>query len=58
MARARGHRVHLRPAGRGPHRSSEPLRSEVEGLRSAARGDYRVLLRIDDIDHRVHFYRT
>ncbi|MEO9330571.1 type II toxin-antitoxin system RelE family toxin, partial [Gordonia aurantiaca] len=40
---------------------------DLEGLHSARRGDYRILLRIDDpnhtivivkIDHRAHAYRT
>lgn len=50
-----------------PHRLSKPLRDDLEGLHSARRGDYRVLLRIDDpnhtivivkIDHRAHAYRS
>ncbi len=49
------------------HRLSKPLRDQLEGVRSARRGDYRILLRIDDenhtiliidIDHRAHIYRT
>ncbi|MGU3587249.1 type II toxin-antitoxin system RelE family toxin [Rhodococcus sp. C26F] len=55
------------PLAENPHRLSKPLRNELEGLRSARRGDYRVLLRIDDgervvvvidIAHRAHVYRT
>lgn len=55
------------PLAGDPHRLSKPLRRELEGLRSARRGDYRILLRIDidarvivivDIDHRAHIYRT
>ncbi|MEE2058024.1 type II toxin-antitoxin system RelE family toxin [Rhodococcus artemisiae] len=55
------------PLAENLHRLSKPLRNEFEGLRSARRGDYRVLLRIDDvervvvvvdIDHRAHIYRT
>lgn len=54
------------PLAENPQRLSKPLRNELEGLRSARRGDYRVLVRIDeehhtivviDIDHRAHIYR-
>ncbi len=50
-----------------PERMSKPLRGELEGLRSARRGDYRVLFALDDetrvllvvrIAHRVDVYRT
>lgn len=49
-----------------PHRLSKPLRGDLDGLRSARRGDYRVLFRVDDstqellvvrIAHRAHAYR-
>ncbi len=40
------------PRAENPHRMSKPLRYELEGLRSARRGDYRILLRVDD-EHRV-----
>ena len=55
------------PLAENPERLSKPLRNELEGARSARRGDYRVLLRIDeaqhcilvlDINHRAHIYRT
>lgn len=55
------------PLAANPHRLSKPLRNELEGIRSARRGDYRVLLRVDDprrtilvldINHRAHIYRT
>ncbi|MDF3281593.1 MULTISPECIES: type II toxin-antitoxin system RelE/ParE family toxin [unclassified Gordonia (in: high G+C Gram-positive bacteria)] len=55
------------PLAENPHRLSKPLRDELDGLRSARRGDYRVLLRIDEsghtiiivrIDHRAHAYRA
>ncbi|GAC84851.1 hypothetical protein GP2_026_00880 [Gordonia paraffinivorans NBRC 108238] len=55
------------PLADNPHRLSKPLRDDLEGLHSARRGDYRILLRIDDpnhtivivkIDHRAHAYRT
>ena len=49
-----------------PNRLSKPLVGELEGLRSARRGDYRVLLWIDEerleviivrIAHRTSVYR-
>ncbi len=49
-----------------PTRLSKPLTSELEGLRSARRGDYRMLLWIDDdaltvvvvrVAHRADVYR-
>jgi len=49
-----------------PHRPSKPLTSELAAYRSARRGDYRVLIRIDDssrtvlvacVDHRTDVYR-
>ncbi|MBS9533974.1 type II toxin-antitoxin system RelE/ParE family toxin [Mycobacterium sp. M1] len=49
-----------------PHRLSKPLRAELASYRSARRGDYRVVFRIDDarrvvlvggIKHRAHAYR-
>lgn len=55
------------PLAQNPHRLSKPLRDQLEGVRSARRGDYCILLRIDeenhtilviDIDHRAHIYRT
>lgn len=55
------------PLAQNPARSSKPLHGELEGLRSARRGDYRVLVRLQqerrtvlivDIDHRAHIYRT
>ncbi|RPA59382.1 type II toxin-antitoxin system RelE/ParE family toxin [Gordonia oryzae] len=55
------------PLAENPCRLSKPLRDELAGIRSARRGDYRTLLRIDDsghtivivrIDHRAHAYRT
>jgi len=36
-----------------PHRVGKPLKLGLEGLHSARRGDYRVIYRIDDGDHRV-----
>lgn len=55
------------PLADNPHRLSKPLRNELDDTRSARRGDYRILLRIDepqrtililDINHRAHIYRT
>ncbi len=49
-----------------PERMSKPLRYEFEGMRSARRGDYRVLFTLDDearvllvirIAHRADAYR-
>ncbi|WP_222271892.1 type II toxin-antitoxin system RelE family toxin [Modestobacter marinus] len=49
-----------------PVRLSEPLTGELEGLRSARRGDYRVLIEVDEsartvlvlrIAHRAEAYR-
>jgi mRNA-degrading endonuclease RelE of RelBE toxin-antitoxin system len=54
------------PLADNPQRLSKPLRGELAAYRSAHRGDYRVLLRIDDdkhtiviiaISHRAHIYR-
>ncbi|HEX8093349.1 MAG TPA: type II toxin-antitoxin system RelE/ParE family toxin [Jatrophihabitans sp.] len=54
------------PLGENPERLSKPLRDELAGHRSARRGDYRVLIRIDAdahtvlvvrIDHRADVYR-
>lgn len=49
-----------------PTRMSKPLRGELDGFRSACRGDYRVLFSLDDatrvplvirIAHRADVYR-
>jgi mRNA interferase RelE/StbE len=49
-----------------PHRVGKPLKLGLEGLRSARRGDYRIIYRIDDerrlvivmaIEHRSDLYR-
>jgi mRNA-degrading endonuclease RelE of RelBE toxin-antitoxin system len=49
-----------------PARMSGPLAGELDGLRSARRGDYRVILEIDEptrtivllrVAHRAHIYR-
>jgi mRNA interferase RelE/StbE len=36
-----------------PNRAGKPLRLSLQGLHSARRGDYRVIYRISDHDHRV-----
>lgn len=49
-----------------PHRLSKPLTAELQGLRSARRGDYRVLFSLDEdtrvvlvvrVAHRADAYR-
>jgi len=54
------------PLAHNPHRLSKPLRGSLDTLHSARRGDYRILLRIDDdqhtiviidLGHRAHIYR-
>lgn len=54
------------PLAENPQRLSKHLRGELAAYRSARRGDYRVLLRIDEdkhaivvvaINHRAHIYR-
>lgn len=55
------------PMAENPARLSKPLTNELDAYRSARRGDYRVLIRIDEsarlvlvvrIDHRSDVYRT
>jgi mRNA interferase RelE/StbE len=54
------------PLAENPQRLSKHLRGDLAAYRSARRGDYRVLFRIDDdkrtivvvaINHRAHIYR-
>ncbi len=54
------------PLAGNPQRLSKPLRGPLDGYRSARRGDYRVVLRVDEhehtvvivsIRHRAHIYR-
>lgn len=54
------------PLADDPRRLSKPLGGDLAGVRTARRGDYRVLIRIDDaartvlvvrIDHRAQAYR-
>jgi len=55
------------PVADNPSRLSKPLTNELRDYRSARRGDYRVLIRIDEsarvvlvirIDHRADVYRS
>ena len=41
------------PLAENPYRLGKPLREELEGLRSARRGDYRVIYTINDAHHRL-----
>lgn len=51
------------PVADNPFRVGKPLRSELEGLHSARRGDFRISYRIGDriaivaIEHRADDYR-
>ena len=54
------------PLAENPLRLSKPLHGQLQGYRSARRGDYRVVFRIDEdehavvivgIRHRAHIYR-
>jgi mRNA-degrading endonuclease RelE of RelBE toxin-antitoxin system len=54
------------PLAENPHRAGHPLRFELEGHHSAARGDFRIIYQIDDrrrrvivetIAHRADVYR-
>ena len=54
------------PITDNPHRAGKPLTGELEGLRSARRGDYRIICEIIEdeavvaihrIQHRRHVYR-
>ena len=54
------------PLAENPRRLSKELRGELAAYRSARRGDYRVLFRVDDdqhaivivaVNHRAHIYR-
>jgi mRNA-degrading endonuclease RelE of RelBE toxin-antitoxin system len=55
------------PLAANPARLSKPLTNELSGYHAARRGDYRVIIRIDEdihsvlvvrIDHRTDVYRT
>ena len=41
----------------GPYRVGKPLRRELEGMHSARRGDFRIVYRVTDVDHRADVYR-
>jgi len=54
------------PLSQDPRRISKPLHDGLEGFRSARRGEYRVIIRIDEeqrvvrvvrVDHRSDIYR-
>ncbi len=40
-----------------PNRVGKPLRGELGGYRSARRGPYRIVYRIDDADHEIRVVR-
>ncbi len=55
------------PLARNPARLSKPLSNELEAYRSARRGDYRVVIRVEEtagmvlvvrINHRADVYRS
>jgi mRNA-degrading endonuclease RelE of RelBE toxin-antitoxin system len=55
------------PLRHDPWRLSKPLHDELEGFRGARRGEYRVIVRIDEgdrvvrvlrVDHRGHAYHS
>lgn len=41
------------PLIENPHRLGKPLRNDLEGPRSARRGDYRVIYTVDDGNRRI-----
>ena len=45
------------PISENPHRLGKPLVGELEGLRSARRGDYRVIYEILEVDETVLIHR-
>ncbi|MGB3186842.1 MAG: type II toxin-antitoxin system RelE/ParE family toxin [Ornithinimicrobium sp.] len=51
------------PLATNLHRVGKPLRFELEGLRSARRGDFRIIYRMTDVvtivamEHRADAYR-
>jgi len=46
------------PLLENPYRVGKPLRGELEGIRSARRGTYRALYRVDDERHMVTVLRV
>lgn len=45
------------PLAENPHRLSKPLTNELVGLRTARRGDYRVLFTLDVDEHVLYVHR-
>jgi mRNA interferase RelE/StbE len=45
------------PLADNPHRLSKPLTNELLGLRTARRGDYRVLFTLDIEEHSLYVHR-
>lgn len=45
------------PLADNPHRLSKPLTNELLGLRTARRGDYRVLFTLDIEEHTLYVHR-
>lgn len=45
------------PLADNPHRLSKPLTNELLGLRTARRGDYRVLFTLDSDEHTLYVHR-
>lgn len=45
------------PLTDNPHRLSKPLTNELLGLRTARRGDYRVLFTLDIEEHTLYVHR-
>ncbi len=43
----------LGPLAENPQRVGKPLRDELVGLRSARRGDYRIVYAVIDVAHRI-----
>jgi len=41
-----------------PHRAGKPLRGELEGLRSARRGDFRIIFEIDESANVIVVHRA
>lgn len=41
-----------------PQRAGKPLLGELEGLRSARRGDYRIIDEVDEVERRIIVHRV
>ena len=48
----------LGPIADNPHRLDRPLLGELEGLRSARRGDYRIIYEVLEEEHVVVIHRV